>query len=316
MAALSAKAKARRRNHLCASDTPVVLGHTPFNITANDIYWSKKSEVPDEKMEDYFRVGNYLEDALLQFAGEKLGVGFVRNCFRVAKEGEGAGVMSSTSDALVKGKREGIEAKTASMFQVDEWGDEGTDQVPTHVVIQTQQQMYTADLDRVWVPVALPGYSIQLKLFCVQRSDSIIEQIQKLGMAWWATHVLEDVPPDPDAAPPIDILKYIERPTGSTCQLGADALEQIIAMEAAKGRIKVAEGEAKACKARAIELLGENEIGVMPDGRRISFKSQRSGKVIDSVRMIGDHPEIDFNDYIDQGTHRTLRVLKAKKGEK
>jgi putative phage-type endonuclease len=315
MAPLTAKAKARRRNHLCASDTPIVLGHTPFNIDANDIYWSKKAEIPDEKMEEYFRVGNYLEDPLLKYAQETLGVDIQRNQFRVANGGEGHTIMAATHDALVRGKPEGVEAKTASMFQVGEWGDEGTDQVPVHVVIQTQQQMYCSDLERVWVPVAMPGYSITFKMYCVQRSETIIQQIQKLGMEWWHTHVVQSVPPDPYAAPKMDIIKYIERPEGSTCELATNALKLIEEYNNAAAAVKAAATRKEAAKARVVELMGENEIGVLPDGRRATFKSQRSGKVIDTVRLFGDHPEIDPNEYVTQGTHRTFRVLKARKGE-
>ena len=84
-----------RRSHLGASETPVVLGLSPFATQPRDIYWQKVAATVDDEPTEAQARGHWLEDSLLDWASEQLGVGIVRNQFRVLHEGEGAEILGT-----------------------------------------------------------------------------------------------------------------------------------------------------------------------------------------------------------------------------
>jgi len=300
-----------RRKYLGSSDTPIILGLSPFKVTPTDIYWSKVADTAEDEAE-HLTMGNYQEEALLRYASDQLGYDIVRNQFRVAHAGDGAGLFASNHDALVRDHPEGIEAKYANAGMGADYGEEGTDQVPAHVTVQCQHQMYTSDLQRVWVPVALAGFALQYKLFCVGRDEELIGMIVDQGIGWWRQHVEKHLPPDGNDVPPETVLKAIYREPLSVVQLDDEALKLVGRFEQAKADAKAADEVKKNLYREVIHLLGDAEGGRLPDGGLITFKEQNSAPSTDTTRLKAEHPDLAAQ-YIRQGRHRTLRILKARK---
>src|SRR4030043_429415 len=128
----------------------------------------------------------------------------VRALIAVALAHRGIGVLG-----LHALRPEGMEAKYANAAMGQGYGDEGTDAIPDHVVIQAQCQMLSARLQRIWVPAAIAGFALSFKLYCVPRDDGVINAVVEQGLAWWERHVIARVPPDVDEPPPIELLKRI-----------------------------------------------------------------------------------------------------------
>jgi predicted phage-related endonuclease len=302
-----------RKNHLGASETPVILGLSPFSMTPRDIYWRKVADIEDEPTKAQAR-GHWLEDSLLDWAAEQLGTGIVRNQFRVLHEGEGAEILSATHDALMQAKPEGLEAKVVGRWNPEyvDWGEEGTDQIPASIVIQCQQQMLVSGLEVVWLPVAIEASGMERRMYRVPRDEELIGLFRVPAVEWWRKYVLSRIVPGDDPTPPMAVLKRLQRIEGSVVDLEAAVAELVESREQVKAELKAVEERDEALKCRIIEALGEAEAGRLPDGRLVTYKEQRSSPSADLATLKLRAPEL-YAEIVHQGTHRTLRVCKAKK---
>lgn len=300
-----------RKKHLGASESAAVLGESPW-ATANDVYWRKvcPEAIDDEDPTDAMRAGTRLEPAILDFAQEELGVAIARG-FPTLVDPKGV-ILCCTPDGKVEGRNEGVEAKMSS--QAGEWGEAGSEEIPSQYIIQCQQQMHVMGWDLVHVPVLLVAFRADWRMYCVHRNDDLIAEIVERCEGWWTDHVVARKPPE-DSPPPESILKRLHRGSGSRVILGENGIKLVAEWEAAKAVEKEAENKAEYAKRRVLELFGVEEPAEeaqLLDGRMLTFYSQRSSPSFESKRLRADHPAL-HRKYTKQGSHRCLRIKKAPK---
>lgn len=302
---LTPEQRAARRSHIGASDVPAILGLDPFR-TAGDVYWSKVAEIPDATSAS-MDLGNRLEAIICDWAAERLDVQIERNVTVAAADG----IITANLDARVLGRPEAIEAKFTTL--ADEWGDEGTDQIPDRVIVQCNVQAYAGTLDRVWVPGFIVGpRSAELRMYCVPRSDELIGQIVPRVTEFWHQYVLTGTPPEGFTVPPLAVLKARRREPNSLVALDDGALDAWLALETAKATSKAAVEEEERCKALVLAALGDAEGGRLPDGRLITYLEQKSAPRMDYARFRALHADL-YNELVTQGSHRVLRIKKGGK---
>ena len=297
-----------RRAHLGSSDAPAIVGLSPWRTPA-DVYYSKVYESKDTPTEA-MQTGNRLEPAILDFAEERLGVALRRNV-HIVSAGRDGGILAANLDALVADRNEAVEAKYCGPYAAAEWGAEGTDEVPDHVNIQVQHQMYVGGLNRVWVAAAIASHHLEWKLYVVPRSDQIISALVAREIEFWERHVLLRCPPE-SSAPSLDILKALRRDPGSCIDLPKDSSAMSMHRELAAEKRKSAQAEYDDATAKLLAMLGDAEAGLLPDGRMITYLSQRSAPRCDLKRLRAEHPDL----YSELVTESTCRVLRIKKGSK
>lgn len=294
-----------RQQHIGSSDAAPIQNEDPFR-TATDVYWSKVVELPDVDQKQ-FEVGRRLEDVICEWGAHRLGVAITRNVFRVSPWAD-KGIMAATFDALVDGKPEAFEAKFSS--QSDEWGDEGTDEIPTRVILQAQHQMHVGDLTKVYVPALIIGYTAEFRMYVVERCEPLMKEIVEANVAFWNNHVLPKVPPDPaNAAPPLPYLKKLHRRPQSTIDLKENdtAVPLFDAFERARQLRKDAETKEELAQAAALALLKDNEGAFLADGRTVTYLEQNSAPRCDTTKLRMLHPKI-YDAFVKQGRHRVLRI--------
>lgn len=296
-----------RRNHLGSSDAPAVVGLSPWRTPA-DVYYSKVYESDDQTTEA-METGNRLEPAILDFAAERLGVALRRNVSLVSG-GRDEGILAANLDALVADRDEAVEAKYVGPTAAAEWGSDGTDEVPDHVNLQVQHQMYVADLDRVWVAAAIAGYRLEWRLYVVPRSAAIIGALVDREIEFWRRHVTPRCPPE-SSAPSIEVLKLLRRTPGSCVDLGEEAAALWLQREFAAEQRKNANADYEDATAKLLAMLGESEAGRLPDGRMLTYLSQRSAPRCDVKRLRAEHPEL-YGELVTESTCRVLRLKKAR----
>ena len=317
---ITAEQRKERQRYLCASDMPVILGMSPYTKTPGDIYFSKVYDLPADDAEGaaHLMTGNLLEGPLLDWAAAELGgVELDRQPWCVCDEGPAAGIFAAHPDAIIlPDRREGIEAKYANAAMGQAYGEDGTDSIPDHVVVQAQHQMLCGRLQRIWVPAAIAGFSLEFRLFSVPRDEALISEIVTAGMAWWERHVIARVPPEGEEVPPLALLKRIRREPQSMADLTADPdIERLVFEYQQAGlRMKEDDDARKELQARILHLLGEHEGALLPDGRVITYLAQKSAPRCDFTLLRADHPEV-YERYVTQGQHRVMRVKEPKKGK-
>lgn len=307
---ITARQRLARRNHLGSSDAPAILGLSPWR-SRGDVYYSKVLDAEDAEATEAteaMETGNRLEAPLLEFAAERLGMKLRRNQHRVS-DGRDGGILAANFDALVCDRPEAVEAKYVGPNAAGEWGQEGTDEVPDHVNLQCQHQMYVGGLSRVWVAAVVAAYRLEWRLYLVPRSPAIIAAMVDQELAFWREHVSPRIPPD-EQPPPLELIKALRREPGSCVDLGDEALQAWLRREVAAEQVKAAEAAKDAATAELLALLGTAEAGWLPDGRMLTYLSQRSAPRCDLKRLRAEAPNL-YSLIVTEGSHRVLRI-KAK----
>lgn len=289
---LTSEQKQQRRKYIGSSDIAAICGKDPWR-SAMDVYLSKTQEL-DDKPSEAMQTGTRLEGVVLDWAQEKIGLPLLRDQFRTA------GIFCANHDALVRGKLEGVEAKTAriiSQWAGDEWGEEGDD-VPDHVLIQCQEQMHVSSLELVWVPVLIGGRG--WCMFRVERSQPLIDTIVQRGEKFWREHVELGIPPA-DSAPSLEIARSIRRTPGKVIQMPVEPVQRWLA---AKDAMKVVEEERENAEALLLTYMGDAEAGDTALGR-VTFMEQSMCR-LDGAALRTEQPEI-AKQYETISKYRVLR---------
>lgn len=305
---LSPEQIALRKKYLGASEAAAVLGLSPFNSAA-DIFYRKTTDATDAPPTAAMESGTRLEPVILDWAEERLGCKIVRNLPSAIDQR--TGILLATPDGAIEAANAGVEAKRTGMREG--WGDPGTDQIPDMYLVQTHHQMYVMGWVKVWVPVLFMGqFTESWEMYVVHHDQEIQNAIVGREVEWWNKHVVKGVAPD-DAKPSLDLLKRLRR-TGERVILGGNGVEAADAYLALNEQRKAIEKQEEEAKAAVIALLGLDapaDEGLLPDGRLITFRSQNSAPGTDTKLLRAKWPEA-YAAVVTQGTHRVLRIQKAK----
>jgi len=251
----------QRRQHVGSSDSPAILGVSPY-ATAGDVYWSKLGvEKPWRKEYD---AGNYFEAAVLDHADKMIGIPIaVRDETFISK----GGILAANVDGMTT-DGEPVEVKTVRFNSpvFDEWGDEGTDEIPRYVMVQAQHQLHCCDADTAYVVGLFSNFDT--RTYVVKRHPTMIDMIVSRGEAFWRDHVEKRVPPPETAS--VEVLKRIPREPGKVASV---PIELVRAACAARDDVKAASQKLEAAKAALIEAMGDGEIAES-DGFRVSLALQ------------------------------------------
>ncbi len=183
-----------RRKGLGGTDAAPILGLSRFRSPA-DVYMEKlglsAEIIPTEAME----WGNRLEDAICAKYAEVNGVK-TRKHKRTVHHPQYPWMLAHL-DRYVD--PDGIlDAKSAGIWAVSQWGEEGTDQVPDDYRLQAVH--YMAVTDRDWCDFALLVAGQRYRQYRVERDIDIETALIEAEYAFWHENVLARVPPPVDGS--------------------------------------------------------------------------------------------------------------------
>lgn len=263
-----------RRKFLGSSDAPALVGVNPWKNAA-DLYWEKirpPSENKKTSTNDAVIIGNFCEDAVLEWFSQTTGKKIVRNQRRVHPNG----IMAANFDALVIGEEEAVEAKTAGIVsRLDEnWGEIETDEIPEHVIVQVQHQMSVLPtVQVVWVPVLMGG--VGFRKYRVERNQAFIDDLEKLEVNFWHNHIEKLVPPDD--LPTIETIKKIRRVPKKTVALQDDLVSNWQKTRAASS---IAEKEKDEALRLLLGALGDAEEGFCSLGSVTYYEQTTKERIV------------------------------------
>lgn len=299
--ALTAAEIERRQKHLGASDTPAVLGLSPW-VKRSELALEKKGKLEPGNGNAYTQAGQLLEDSVLNWFRTTTGRSITRaNAFRVCEKDP---LFSATLDARLQDACEIVEAKTTGILGPggrDEWGEPETDQVPEHYLMQAQHQMFVLgpDFQVVWMPVLIGG--VGFRLYRVERNEDLIEWLRGEGHEFWDAYVTGDALPADDV-PRLEVLKRIRREPESVVPVEETlVLDWLEAQQMHKetGRRK------DEAQARLLAALGTSEAGECSIGRLV-YKLENGGRRLRVDALRAEMPDV-WAKYTVETTRRIAR---------
>jgi predicted phage-related endonuclease len=213
-----------RRKGMTGTDIAALLGINPWR-TALDVYLEKIGAADPKKQTQAMWWGNYLETGMARLyceieglqakallRGVEIARAFPKNRVQIFGTGSDAQVivrhkqhsfLLATMDGLLPGLEKGLELKTSGIWGADEWGEQGTDQVPLHYLTQCAHYMAVSDYgswDLAAIIGAGPKISGNLALYRIARNKSLESEIINVATRFWNNHILKKVPPEIDAS--------------------------------------------------------------------------------------------------------------------
>ena len=220
--------KQERKKHIGSSDMAAVLGVNPWR-SAYDVWADKTGRLPDMPENEAMAMGTRYEGGVLGFAMKHLGP-LLCNIHRSLPEAH----LAANIDAIVAATNEPVEAKTTGLHSrvVEIWGDEGTNQVPDHVIIQCHVHMICMNGAPVChVPVLIGGRGEIM--YRVNRRADLCDIIVERSNEFWTKYVETDIPPE-DSQPTLQVIKLLKREPKSQKEINADHVRMWVAAKEAE----------------------------------------------------------------------------------
>lgn len=274
----------RRRNHIGSSDSAPIMGLSPW-AGPGDV-WAEKVHEVDRPESEPMAFGNDFEVPLIRWCAGRAGLTVKLNQGRAWPEDR---LFASSIDALDRAARVGIEAKTGGDLG---YGEEGTDQVPEHVLIQCQHHMLVHDLDRVLVPLLTSGWRRpERRVYIVDRHEGLISEILRAGRAFWRFVETKTPPPGDQNLPGLETLKSVRRNPGAWVALDP---EIVAAYESANANLRAAEAAQGLARQRLLAAMGDAVAATWQQDaekpKALAFLEQAGG--LDQKRLRIEAPEI------------------------
>lgn len=247
---LSPEQLAFRRSFTGSSEIAAVAGLHPHR-NVFDIYSEKLGLAAPWEDNEHALWGRVLEDPIAREYARRQGV-----------ELENPGTLPhptfkrvcATPDriVLVKGRRDRVlEVKTADARLREHWGEEGTDDVPEHYLIQCTWEMGVAELPRADLAVLLGGN--ELRIYHLVFDPDLFRTLVDLNDQFWEQHIVPRIPPAIDGSSSAReyLKRRFPRVTGPMLEAPHEAHIIAEALRVARAQLK----EAEELKAKA-----ENEL--------------------------------------------------------
>ena len=277
-----------------------ILNVDPWR-SAIDVYLEKTGSLSERTPSDTMIIGSNLESGLLVTASSGvdgvpgLGALTVHNTERRVP---GTNILDH-HDARIKATGEPVEAKVVGIkgqyASMDQWGKQGTGEVPEGVVVQCHVHM-----------LALPGTEVchvptlqfgrGLVIYKVQRSQALSDLIVEESQSFWQDNVLKQIPPD--GTPSLETLKNLKRKPNKLAKIKKECYDDILTHRCELNRAQKKYDE---IKAEVINQLGDAEAGVVDgsDDPIVTYYARSDGV---RVLRVKDKTEVgpDIRDIFQQ----------------
>lgn len=282
---------AERRKGVGGSDAPVVAGLSKWK-SPHELYLEKRGELPAPDLDDveHIRWGIRLEDAVADEYAERTGRK-VRRVNRVLQHPEYPFMLASL-DRDVVGEKRILEIKTTgdAAFRANEWGAEGSDEVPDVYFVQVQHYLAVTRAELADLAVLIGGQ--RMKIYEIPRDDAFIADLIEAERGFW-TCVESGTPPAIDWSHPtaLDMIKRRYPGTdGTSIILPRDAALLHAELEAVKIDKKELEDRGRALTAELLSMMGTAAVGLLPGG----VGSYRRREVAAAEIAYTRKPYVDF----------------------
>lgn len=183
----------KRKKGIGASEAASVLGLNPYR-TPLDV-WMQKKGILETQETPAMRLGTRLEPVVAEMYQDYTGLILIPSGTLVYPKNN---ILFATPDRIVKGKNKGLEIKTANSRMAENWGEEGTDEIPQYYLIQCVLCMAVTDLPE-WDVAALIGGQ-DFKIYNIQRDIDLETSIIDRLLEWWETYIVGNREPDIDSS--------------------------------------------------------------------------------------------------------------------
>jgi putative phage-type endonuclease len=292
--ALTAKQLAERTRRIGGSDAAAIVGKDPYR-TAWEVAMRIRGEVEaDKSLDDADQIlfGNEMEGVLARIYSRKNKVELVEPDTLVHPKHPFIAVnidrrVKDAPQLALEMKNTGQRYPAAGTPITETWGTPGTDQVPERVILQCQHGMMVDPLIQMFHVVRCYGGNVYQQ-FVVHRNEDLIAALEMIEVEFYYRVTAGHLPePEWEHRSTSDALRRAFTKIKGTIENRPDLVHWTKAFEQAQAERLRMETLEESLKNHVVHLLGNTEIGALPDGRKWVRKLvKRSGYVVDAKEFI------------------------------
>lgn len=246
-----------------ASEAAAACGMGKYQ-TARELYHRKRNEMPPLEDHEAMELGRVLEPLILNRYERATGTRLQDREMGLFVSSQYPWLMA-TPDAQASPTK-GVEAKSVIYFRKDEFGPEGSDEVPEDMLFQCQHQMAVMGWDDVDLPVLFDPRG-KVSIYTVRRNEDFIKWMLIQEAEFWS-RVVQGDPPEHDWTHPgtPELVKYLNRDVveGKTVELPEELAALWREQATLRDTIKEAEARREVCRAKVIEYMGGASVAIVP----------------------------------------------------
>lgn len=266
---LTAEQMAFRRTGIGASESPCLVGVSPFGNEWS--VWAEKMGLSADAPTTAMNVGNFLEDGLGRLYRHETGYetahfGSIRHPRHP--------FMLCTPDLCVFGERRIAQIKMVGAWMVHHWETD----IPDYVTVQVQHEMEVCDADVCDVVALLGG--TDFRILPVYRDRAMGADLVEVCRTFYERHVLTGEMPDPDgseAATEALKAKYRRQKRPDLLIASEEAERWGRHWVDADDRARVAAKDLEIASQHLRRLIGDGA-GVEGESFRATWKSDKNGR--------------------------------------
>lgn len=298
---LTDQQKEERRTGIGGSDVAAVCGLSPWR-TALDVFLEKTGDVApiDETPAMYW--GKRLEDVVADEYARREGVD-LRRVNRTLRAKDHPFMLAHIDRQVLDGARI-LECKTARDSQ--DWGEEGTDDVPIFYLTQCLHYMIVSGRDVCDLAV-LFLLERDFRIYRIGFDRDTADRVIDLEADFWQ-RVEEGNPPPPVNT--ADTRKLFPQHVDSEIEATPSVLAAIDRLREIDSEARELEAEREARRLEVQIHMGDNAGLYDPTGLPIATWKTQTARRFDSKTFREEHPDL-YEDYRSPQTSRVFRLKKA-----
>ena len=277
-----------RANGIGASEIAVILGLNPWS-SPFALWHAKAGNVEPDRAGNASTYWGWLHEPTIADEWARLHPwADVQRCGSYARHDDPW--MTASPDRLVVDGETTVavlEVKTARA--ADDWGPDGSDEIPVYYRAQVVQQMHVMEVPVGYVAALIGGSDF--RCYTIDYDPDEAQVLVDAGRAFWQS-IADGVPPPIDGS----------ESTGATIRRlhpDVDDADAIVPAELAD-EYRAAVADAKAADAvkasatnRLLAALGSARVAIDPDGRKVATRSVSVPKRFDRDGLRREYPDIE-----------------------
>lgn len=272
---------AERRTGIGGSDVAPLMGLSPWT-TPYELWLDKLGRLPQKEETPAMRMGTLLEPLILGMYVQETGI-------HATKPAE---IIRSTQHPFALANLDGlasdrvVEIKSARDDR--DWGEPGTDEIPTYYAAQVMHYMGVTGLPRADVAVLIGGSDF--RVYTVARDDDLIQAIFRVEQDFWR-HVTECSPPPIERASDAALAWPASR--ASHVQAPPNIAASVARLKEIKAMAKALESEASTLEDIVKPFIADNDTLVDVGGHVLAtWKSSKDSSRFDMDAFKVAHPDL------------------------
>lgn len=163
-----------------------------------------------------------------------------------------------------------VEAKHSD--KLDDWGPQGSLQVPPHYAIQCQHYLGVTGRPVCYLCVLLPR--ADFRWYALWRDDATIEMLRDLGTRFWHDNVLAGVPPAPDGSDSYsDYLRQRWASDDSEAVATSEQMLWVAEIQGLDARAKALAAQRELVAQQLMDSMGTTKRLLLPGDQRVTWGS-------------------------------------------